>query len=247
MGLCFALQATGSLDASGVWTAIVLGHATRCVLSIWRFQQGSGRPSRWSEAQSVDRCRAAGCLPTCTAAQPSGGSDHEMDTLGIAATSRTCAADRAGMAMGAGGLGVGGLLLLLVLSWATGIDLTSIAGGGGSAPPDVGRHLRRASRPRPKKSGSSTWSTRSWTTRRTRGGSCSAGGTRTPRRCCSATRSTPPAASRRRRPGRSTVRPIGRSISISASSTSCSASSARPATSRRPTCSPTSSAITCRP
>jgi predicted metalloprotease len=40
-----------------------------------------------------------------------------------------------GMAMGAGGLGVGGLLLLLVLSWATGIDLTSIAGGGGSAPP----------------------------------------------------------------------------------------------------------------
>ena len=42
-----------------------------------------------------------------------------------------------GMAMGAGGLGVGGLLLLLVLSWATGIDLTSIVGGGGSAPPDT--------------------------------------------------------------------------------------------------------------
>ena len=41
-----------------------------------------------------------------------------------------------GMAMGAGGLGVGGLLLLLVLSWATGIDFTSIVGGGGgSAPP----------------------------------------------------------------------------------------------------------------
>ena len=40
-----------------------------------------------------------------------------------------------GMAMGAGGLGVGGLLLLLVLSWATGIDLTSIVGGGGTAPP----------------------------------------------------------------------------------------------------------------
>ena len=43
-----------------------------------------------------------------------------------------------GMAMGAGGLGVGGLLLLLVLSWATGIDLTSIVGGGGSsAPPET--------------------------------------------------------------------------------------------------------------
>src|SRR5215203_1878465 len=40
-----------------------------------------------------------------------------------------------GMALGAGGLGVGGLLLLLVLSWATGVDLTSIVGGGGSAPP----------------------------------------------------------------------------------------------------------------
>ena len=40
MGLCFALQATGNLTPAGVWTAIVLGHATRCVLSIWRFQQG---------------------------------------------------------------------------------------------------------------------------------------------------------------------------------------------------------------
>jgi predicted metalloprotease len=39
-----------------------------------------------------------------------------------------------GMALGAGGLGVGGILLLLVLSWATGIDLTSLAGGGGPAP-----------------------------------------------------------------------------------------------------------------
>lgn len=39
-----------------------------------------------------------------------------------------------GMAMGAGGLGVGGLLLLLLLSWATGTDLTDIVGGG-SAPP----------------------------------------------------------------------------------------------------------------
>jgi predicted metalloprotease len=41
------------------------------------------------------------------------------------------------MAMGVGGLGVGGLLLLLVLSWVTGIDLTSIAGGGGPAPTET--------------------------------------------------------------------------------------------------------------
>jgi uncharacterized protein len=39
------------------------------------------------------------------------------------------------MAMGAGGLGVGGLLLLLLLSWVTGTDLTDIVGGGSSAPP----------------------------------------------------------------------------------------------------------------
>ena len=40
MGLCFALQASGNLTPAGVWTAIVLGHATRCALSTWRFQQG---------------------------------------------------------------------------------------------------------------------------------------------------------------------------------------------------------------
>ena len=38
---------------------------------------------------------------------------------------------RSGIGMRAGGLGVGGLLLLLVLSWATGIDFLSLVGGGG--------------------------------------------------------------------------------------------------------------------
>jgi predicted metalloprotease len=37
------------------------------------------------------------------------------------------------MALGAGGLGIGGVVVLLLLSWATGIDLTSIVGDGGSA------------------------------------------------------------------------------------------------------------------
>ena len=46
MGLCFVLQSMGRLEASGVWTAIVLGHATRCVLSTWRFQQGKWKTIR---------------------------------------------------------------------------------------------------------------------------------------------------------------------------------------------------------
>ena len=40
LGLCFYLQATNQLQASGIWLAIVLGHFTRCVLSAARFHQG---------------------------------------------------------------------------------------------------------------------------------------------------------------------------------------------------------------
>jgi predicted metalloprotease len=39
-----------------------------------------------------------------------------------------------GMGLRAGGLGLGGILLMLVLSWATGIDFLSLAGGGNIAP-----------------------------------------------------------------------------------------------------------------
>ena len=46
LGLCFVLQQMGMLEASGVWTAILLGHSTRCVLSVLRFQQGKWRHIR---------------------------------------------------------------------------------------------------------------------------------------------------------------------------------------------------------
>ena len=42
-GICFLLDRTGHLQASGVWTAILVGHMTRCLLSVLRFQQGKWR------------------------------------------------------------------------------------------------------------------------------------------------------------------------------------------------------------
>ncbi len=38
LGVCAILQATSGLTAAGIWTAIVLGHMTRCGLSIARFR-----------------------------------------------------------------------------------------------------------------------------------------------------------------------------------------------------------------
>jgi Na+-driven multidrug efflux pump len=46
LGVCFALQHWGTLHPSGVWTAILIGHSTRCVLSVARFQQGKWRHIR---------------------------------------------------------------------------------------------------------------------------------------------------------------------------------------------------------
>ena len=43
LGLCFTLQRMGSCRPPGVWTAILLGHSTRCVLSVARFHQGKWR------------------------------------------------------------------------------------------------------------------------------------------------------------------------------------------------------------
>jgi putative MATE family efflux protein len=43
LGICSVLQATRGLTATDIWTAIVVGHFTRCVLSVARFRQQKWR------------------------------------------------------------------------------------------------------------------------------------------------------------------------------------------------------------
>jgi putative MATE family efflux protein len=43
LGICFTAEAMGALQSTTVWTAILVGHFTRCVLSVARFQQGHWR------------------------------------------------------------------------------------------------------------------------------------------------------------------------------------------------------------
>jgi putative MATE family efflux protein len=51
LGLCAIIQRTSTLDAIDIWIAILLGHATRCALSVMRFNQGKWR----SIAVDIDR------------------------------------------------------------------------------------------------------------------------------------------------------------------------------------------------
>ena len=44
LGLCIILQRTGTLEARDIWLAILLGHMTRCGLSVLKFREG-----RWRE------------------------------------------------------------------------------------------------------------------------------------------------------------------------------------------------------
>jgi MATE family, multidrug efflux pump len=46
LGICFLLEQSGRLSPSGVWTAIVLGHFTRCALTVARFKQGKWKQIR---------------------------------------------------------------------------------------------------------------------------------------------------------------------------------------------------------
>jgi putative MATE family efflux protein len=50
LGLCLILQLSGALAPLGIWTAILLGHSSRAVLSIVRFRQGKWRSIQVSVA-----------------------------------------------------------------------------------------------------------------------------------------------------------------------------------------------------
>jgi Na+-driven multidrug efflux pump len=43
LGICFVIQRTSRLDPIDIWIAILIGHATRCALSVLRFNQGKWR------------------------------------------------------------------------------------------------------------------------------------------------------------------------------------------------------------
>ncbi len=43
LGICFVIQRMGTLDPLDIWIAILVGHATRCALSVIRFNQGKWR------------------------------------------------------------------------------------------------------------------------------------------------------------------------------------------------------------
>jgi Na+-driven multidrug efflux pump len=43
LGICFVIKETGTLQPLHIWVAILIGHATRCGLSILRFNQGKWR------------------------------------------------------------------------------------------------------------------------------------------------------------------------------------------------------------
>jgi len=46
LGICFGIKRLGHLDPIDIWIAILLGHVTRCALSILRFNQGKWRSIR---------------------------------------------------------------------------------------------------------------------------------------------------------------------------------------------------------
>jgi putative MATE family efflux protein len=43
LGICYVIQRTGTLHPINIWIAILIGHASRCVLTVLRFNQGKWR------------------------------------------------------------------------------------------------------------------------------------------------------------------------------------------------------------
>jgi Na+-driven multidrug efflux pump len=43
LGICFVVKRVSHLEPIDIWIAILLGHVTRCALSVWRFRQGKWR------------------------------------------------------------------------------------------------------------------------------------------------------------------------------------------------------------
>ena len=43
LGICFVVKQTSTLDPIDIWIAILIGHVTRCALSVLRFNQGKWR------------------------------------------------------------------------------------------------------------------------------------------------------------------------------------------------------------
>jgi putative MATE family efflux protein len=54
LGICFVIQQAGTLDPLDIWIAILIGHITRCALSMLRFHQG-----RWREIEVAIEAKAA--------------------------------------------------------------------------------------------------------------------------------------------------------------------------------------------
>ena len=46
LGICFVIKKTSHLDPIDIWIAILVGHMTRCALSVLRFRQGKWRSIR---------------------------------------------------------------------------------------------------------------------------------------------------------------------------------------------------------
>jgi Na+-driven multidrug efflux pump len=46
LGICYVIQQTGTLHPINIWIAILIGHASRCALSVLRFNQGKWRTIR---------------------------------------------------------------------------------------------------------------------------------------------------------------------------------------------------------